>query len=270
MATRGIFESEGFVTSEAVELDLPAASLPVRMVCGLIDLVVVLLLGVGGLWLMSQVSVGADVALLQALLILTLVMTLVAVPVAQETLLRGRTVGKLALGLRTVRDDAGPIGFRHAVIRALMGFVEVWLTAGALALGVAATNARAKRLGDFLAGTYVVRDRHRLTLPPPPQADPLMQDWAQGADIATLPDGLTVAVRQFLGRAHALSPGAREATGSRLYADVLAYVAPPPPQGAPPMQVMATVLAERRRRDELRLDRQDSLRAKVIGADPLG
>lgn len=269
MATRGIFESEGFVTSEAVELDLPAASLPLRMASGLLDLVIVILLGLLGLWLLTSISVGADVALLQALLILTVVLTLVAVPVAQETLLRGRTVGKLALGLRTVRDDAGPIGFRHAVIRALVGFVEVWLALGSLALIVAATNERAKRLGDFLAGTYVVRDRHRLKLPPPPQTDPLLQEWAQGADIATLPDGLSVALRQFLGRAGALTPAAREATGSRLYGDLLGYVAPPPPQGAPPMQVLATVLAERRRRDDLRLDREDALRAKVIGADPL-
>ncbi|MGI8949132.1 MAG: RDD family protein [Ornithinimicrobium sp.] len=269
MATRGIFESEGFVTSEAVELDLPAASLPLRMTSGLLDLIVAILLGLLGLWLLSGIISGADAALLRALVILTVVLALVAVNVAQETLLRGRTVGKLALGLRTVRDDAGPIGFRHAVIRALVGFVEVWLSVGALALIVAATNERAKRLGDFLAGTYVVRDRHRLRLPPPPQTDPLLQEWAQGVDIATLPDGLSVALRQFLGRAGALTPTAREATGSRLYGDLLGYVAPPPPQGAPPIQVLATVLAERRRRDDLRLDREDALRAKVIGADPL-
>ena len=41
MAARGIFDTERFVTGEAVEVELPAASLPLRMVSGLIDLLVV-------------------------------------------------------------------------------------------------------------------------------------------------------------------------------------------------------------------------------------
>jgi hypothetical protein len=37
-----------------------------------------------------------------------------------------------------------------------------------------------------------------------------------------------------------------------------------------PEAVMSAVLAERRRRDLLRLARQDQLRARVLGPDPLG
>ena len=47
-----------------------------------------------------------------------------------ETLTRGRSLGKLALGLRTVRDDAGPITFHHALVRALIGFVEIYVFSG--------------------------------------------------------------------------------------------------------------------------------------------
>ena len=43
-----------------------------------------------------------------------LVVTLIVYPVTFETLLRGRTPGKAAMGLRVVRDDGGPIGFRQA------------------------------------------------------------------------------------------------------------------------------------------------------------
>jgi uncharacterized RDD family membrane protein YckC len=269
MANQGIFDTEGFVTSEAVELDLPAASLPLRMLSGLIDVLVVVVVLLLGAFVVSRLGGLADVALLQAAVIAVTVLALVAVPVTQETLLRGRTLGKLALGLRTVRDDAGPISFRHAVIRALAGVVEVWLTAGSVALIAAASNARAKRLGDFLAGTYVVRQRSRLQVPTPPLADPLLEPWARSADIAALPDALTVAVRQFLARTGSLAPPARAATGAQLYSDVLGYVAPPPPAGAPPEQVLATVLAERRRRDVLRLERADALRARYLGPDPL-
>src|SRR5699024_5253164 len=187
MATRGIFESDGFVTSEAVEIDLPAASLPVRMASGAIDLAVVVLILGAALWVSPWDWVGGDLALLQALVIVLLVGSLVAVPVTSETLSHGRTLGKLIFGLRTVREDTGPIGFRHALIRGLTTWFEVWLTAGSLALLIAATNEKAKRLGDFLAGTYVVRERVRLTLPMPPQMPAELAPWALGADLGVLP-----------------------------------------------------------------------------------
>lgn len=270
MATRGIFQSDGFVTSEAVQIDLPAASLPMRMASGTVDLLVTIAVLAIALWLAPWDLIGSDLALLQALVILLLVSALVAVPVATETLTRGRTLGKLIFGLRTVRDDTGPIGFRHALIRGLTAWFEVWLTVGALAIFIAATNEKAKRLGDFLAGTYVVRDRVRLALPEPPAMPVELVPWAVGADIGVIPDGLAVAIRQFLARSSGLTPASRAATGSTLYADLLPFVAPAPPPTAHPEAVMSAVMAERRRRDMLRLERDDRLRSRVLGPDPIG
>lgn len=269
MATRGIFETDRFVTSEAVEIELPAASLPMRMASGLIDLILVFLILVLAFWVSPWSLVGQDMALIQALVIILLVGSLVAVPVASETLSQGRTLGKLIFGLRTVRDDTGPIGFRHALIRGLTAWFEVWLTVGSLALLIAATNERAKRLGDFLAGTYVVRERVRLDLPPPPHMPAELAPWAIGADIGVLPDGLVVALRQFLARRQELSPASRAATGSSLYADLMPHVSPAPPPMAHPEAVMSAVLAERRRRDMIKLERDDHLRARFLGPDPL-
>ncbi len=269
MATKGILDTQGFVTPEAVELDVPAANLGLRMCSGFIDLLITVAIFFLGFYLVSQTALFADVALLQALVILTVVSVLVVVPIAQETLMRGRTVGKLALGLRTVRDDAGPIGFRHAVIRALLMYVEVWLSGGVIAMLVAISNTKAKRLGDYLAGTYVVRDRIRLKIAGPPQADPLLIEWARGSDIATLPDALTVAVRQILSRSATMTAASHSGMTAQLYSNVMEHVSPPPPQGAPPLAVMSTVLAERRNRDLVRAQRHDHIRASVLGRDPL-
>lgn len=269
MATRGIFETDRFVTSEAVEIDLPAASLPMRMASGAIDLAVVVIVLLLAFWISPWTLIGQDIALLNALVILLLVGSLVAVPVASETLSQGRTLGKLIFGLRTVRDDTGPIGFRHALIRGLTAWFEVWLTAGTLALLIAATNEKAKRLGDFLAGTYVVRERVRLALPPPPEMPAELAPWAIGTDIGVVPDGLAVAIRQFLSRRHELTPPSRAATGSALFADLMPYVSPAPPPWAHPEAVMSAVMAERRRRDMIKLERDDHLRARFLGPDPL-
>lgn len=264
MATRGIFEAERFVTGEAVELELPPAGLPLRVASGLLDLLVMGLLVLAVVLLVPLEIFLADAALGQAFVIVLMAMVMAGIPITLESLTRGRTVGKMILGLRTVREDTGPVGLRHATIRALVGTVELWLTLGSLALIVAMTNEKARRLGDLLAGTYVIRDRVRLKMMEPPQVSPRLQDWAHVADIGVLPDALVVATRQFLGRAASLSPSARAQTGSELYAAVLARVAPSPPPGVHPEEVMATVLAERRRRDEERLARADALRDRVL------
>lgn len=268
MARQGIFDVDRFVTGEAVEVELPAASLPLRIASGLIDLLVVVLV-LGVVVLLTPVDLfAADGALGQTFAILLVALGMAGLPIALETLLHGRTVGKLVLGLRTVRDDTGPIGLRHATIRALAGTVELWLTLGGLALLVAATNERARRLGDLLAGTYVVRDRVRLAPASLPSGGATTTAWAQGADIGTLPDALVVAVRQFLSRAGQLSPDARTRTAAELWAAVAHRVAPPPPAGPLPEELLAGVLAERRRRDEARLDRADALRRRLLPRDP--
>ena len=66
-----------------------------------------------------------DAAASAALGLVTSVGVVVGYPLVMETLTRGRTLGKMAIGLRTVRDDGGPIRFRQALVRALLEVVEV-------------------------------------------------------------------------------------------------------------------------------------------------
>ncbi len=265
------YASEDVVTGEGVAVEQPVAGTLVRAASGLIDVVVtvVLLIGIGfGVgWLVAN----ASTAVATALGLVASVAVLVGFPTAMETLTRGRTLGKLALGLRTVRDDGGPITVRHALTRALVGVVELWTPPflGVPALVSSVVSARSKRLGDYAAGTYVVTQRSRMRLLPPPEMPPPLAAWAGAADVAALPAGLTVAVRQFLARSGSLTPASREPMARELLADVLRFVAPAPPAGFHPEYVLSAVIAERRRRDTERLAREDALRRRVVGADPL-
>jgi uncharacterized RDD family membrane protein YckC len=260
---------DDLVTGEAVALELPAAGVALHAVSGAIDVVATLLL----LWAASAVAVIAtadsDEALASTAMLLAVVLALLVLPTTLETLSRGRSLGKLALGLRTVRDDAGPIGFRQAFTRALVGVVEIWLLFAIPALVSGLVSAKGKRLGDYAAGTYVVRERVRMTIPPPPAMPPALAGWAVGADIARLPDGLAMAVRQFLARAAGLSPTSRASIAAELQAEVLRHVAPPPPAGSHPEMVLTAVIADRRRRDGQRLQREAELRARLLPTDPL-
>jgi uncharacterized RDD family membrane protein YckC len=256
---------DDLVTGEAVALDLPPAGLAARLASGLIDVVVTAVAGLLLLWFLvvSVVTFDADSALAWVGWISLLVFLFLVYPTTIETLTRGKSLGKLALGLRTVRDDAGPISFQHAFVRALVGFVEIYVFSGAPAFFSALLSSRGKRLGDYAAGTYVVRERVVLRLPYPTPMPPHLGRWATGADIADLPTGLAVAIRQFLGRVHQITPQSRQTLGAMLAEEARPYVAPPPPAGTSPEDFLAAVIASRRERDHARLVREAQLRRRL-------
>lgn len=242
------------VTGEAVAVDLRPAALPSRLVAGLVDaaLQLLALAVVGGI--ATAVSLDVSEAAAAALGLGVLVLVLVVYPVAFESLLRGRTPGKAAMGLRVVRDDGGPVGFRHALVRGLAGaFLErpgITLFLGAVASML--LHDRSKRLGDLLAGTIVLRERVTARGGSVATMPPQLESWASGLDLTRLPDDLAASARQFVARSDELTDAAREDLGRRLVAAVVAAVGPPPP-GTPGWAVLSAVLAERRRREYARL-----------------
>lgn len=254
------------VTGEAVAFDLPAAGIGPRLVAGFLDVLLTLTVLVGTLFLGIVATSQTDDALRHVATIGAIVTALLVVPTAVETLSRGRSPGKWAMGLRVVRDDAGPITGQHAFVRALVAVVETYALTGAGAFFSILLSPRGKRLGDHAAGTYVVHERVRLVLPPPIPMPAQLQTWARSADITALPTPVALGVRQFLGRATSLTPAAREELGQRLADQVIAHVAPPPPPGTHPEAFLAAVLATRRERDGERLERERALRQRLTSA----
>lgn len=239
---------QGILTGEGVLLETRPAAFASRLLGGLIDAAVY----VGGTFVVVAVvgALGAVSEYSTAIFsVLTTVVVAVVVPVTVETLTRGRSVGKLAMGIRVVRDDGGPVTVRHALVRALVGVLELWLTLGVVALVTSILHPLGKRLGDMLAGTYAARVRGAKARETTVTMPPHLYGWASSADIARLPDGLALAVRQFLGRAARLHPASRVDLGSRLTAQVQAYVRPLPPPGVHPEDFLAAVIAERRNRE---------------------
>ncbi|MCW2771782.1 MAG: domain containing protein [Nocardioides sp.] len=255
--------TDDLVTGEAVALDLPPASLGSRIASGAIDVTITFLLLIGLVIAFVIAAAQTDLALVEVAMLAAIIGSLLVFPTAIETLTRGRSIGKMTFGLRTVRDDAGPISFQHAFVRALVGIVEIYVFFGSPAFFSALLSSRGKRLGDYAAGTYVVRERVRLKLAPPAAMPPELARWAAGADIASLPTGLALAVRQFLGRLPQIDPASRATIGGRLATQVSEYVAPPPPPGTPPEAYLAAVIASRRERDTARLNREAELRRRL-------
>lgn len=118
------------VTGEAVALDLRVARLASRGCAILLDLLFQAVLLNVLLYVTLMTSLVADDAWTAGLTILVVAAVFVGYPCLFETLTRGRTLGKMALGLRVVADDGGPIRFRQALLRALAGVVEFWMFYG--------------------------------------------------------------------------------------------------------------------------------------------
>lgn len=243
---------DGIVIGEGVVLDARPASFITRGMGAMLDFLVIgaaiwIILAVGGIWFFEVASMSQDIALI--VFAVASAVVVVGVPVTIETLTRGRSVGKLACGIRVVRDDGGPVRFRHALVRALIGVFELWLTFGGIAAVTSLANAKGKRLGDLAAGTYAVRVRGGTQTSAPIVMPQSLAGWAQMADMRRLPDGLALAARQFLGRAARLAPESRARLADDLAGRIERFVAPGPPPGTHPEAFLHAVLAERRERE---------------------
>lgn len=240
------------VTGEAVALDVRTAGLASRLLAALIDgvaqFVALLLLSL----LIGAFGGSGSSAASAALAILSLVTAFLVYPVLFETLMRGRTPGKAAMGLRVVRDDAGPITFRQAFVRGLIGFVieRPGIFLGSPAVISSVISERGKRLGDLAAGTIVIQERVQASRPVVIAMPPPLASWASTLDLSRLPDDLALSVRTFLTRSPSMTNAARAELGGRLASAVASFVTPAVPAGTPQWAFLAAVLAERRRRAE--------------------
>ncbi len=243
---------ETVVTGDAVVLDVQIAQLPVRAVGALIDIAVITIGYIIGVVLWATTITQFDGALSAAVLIIFTVLVIVGYPVVFETATRGRTLGKMAMGLRVVSDDGGPERFRQALFRALAGFVEIWMLTGGPAVICSLISPRGKRIGDVFAGTVVISERGP-KLPPPPVMPPALTWWASSLELSGLTPDQAELARQFLARAPQLAPEVRNDMAYRIAGEIATRISPPPPPGVPPHYVLAAVLAERHRRELARL-----------------
>ena len=240
------------VTGDAVVLDVRVAQLPVRAVGALIDIAVILVGYLLALMLWAATLSQFDDAVTAAIMIIFTVLVFVGYPLVFETATRGRTVGKIVMGLRVVSDDGGPERFRQALFRALASVVEIWMLLGSPAVICSMLSPKAKRIGDIFAGTVVISERGP-KLGPPPTMPPSLAWWAASLQLSGLGADQAEVARQFLSRARQLDPQLRDQMAYRIASDVLSRVAPPPPPGTPPQLLLAAVLAERHRRELARL-----------------
>jgi uncharacterized membrane protein SpoIIM required for sporulation/uncharacterized RDD family membrane protein YckC len=201
-------------TPEQVVLDYELAGAGSRALAAIVDM---LLVGVASFAILLSLlfwgSFSSWVAALQILLFYSLVWLYFAL---FEGLRRGQTPGKHMVGIRTIRESGHGLTFADAATRHLLTPIDLFGMIGVILIAV---HPRAKRLGDLVAGTVVVRDRPvEVSVPTAPE------EAADDGDGGTpeLPDEEFAIIREFIGRAPALPRPVR----NRFAAQFAARLAP--------------------------------------------
>ena len=239
------------------------ASVPHRMASGAIDLLVII-----GILLLAAVTFGlltsgASQAVAATFGVVAVVVATVVVPTVVETLTRGRSLGRLIMGLRIVRDDGGPVGARHApdscTHRFRRGRRLQWSAGG----DRGDDPPRGKRLGDMAAGTVC-----RVAAS---QAPHLIAPPCRGRSPGGLPRPTSPPSRPGSRSRSVSSSPARAAWGRRParrwvanLADALTHVALPPPAGHHPRRCSPRSSPSAAAATPQRLVREESLRARLL------
>ncbi len=221
-------------TPEHVELQFVLAGAGNRFLAVLVDLIIQTLCVVGvflllfvGLWVTrgSLRDLWEDSGENAALWIIAVLIILYFIFqwgyfVLFETVWAGQTPGKRLVKIRVVREDGRPIGFPEAAIRNLLRVVLDSQPGNLYAVGfiTGILNARFKRLGDFAAGTVVIRERR----PPVPGKGPGLPARAQlapepaGSSVRQLTLEETATLQAFLRRRGELDLQTRAAMAQRI------------------------------------------------------
>ncbi len=104
------------------------------------------------------------VSLLPILLLITLFVVQFGYFLAFELFTGGQTPGKRLFGLRVIKENGYPLAPLNCIIRNLVRIIDFFPFAYGIGVIVMFLNDRAKRLGDFAAGTLVVKMRDEVKL----------------------------------------------------------------------------------------------------------
>ncbi len=136
-----------------------------------------------------------------------------------EMKMEGQSPGKRATGLRVIRDDGRPITLSDSAIRNLVRIAD--FLPGSYFVGIISVwfSSRSKRLGDYAAGTIVVKERTTTAPQPPPAAadgELSALDRSLVPKISMLRDEDIQAARRFMDRREDLDPQTRTRLAQRI------------------------------------------------------
>jgi uncharacterized RDD family membrane protein YckC len=150
-----------------------------------------------------------------------------------EAIWNGQTPGKRYVGLRVIKDSGSPITVYESVARNLLRIVDQFPAFYGIGILSVLLSRQNRRLGDYVAGTVVVRER---------SGDGQESAWGGAGAPVSMASGLAgrlgadelALVETFLARRSQLDPIVRSETAERIRRRLAASLHMPPDDPADP------------------------------------
>jgi uncharacterized RDD family membrane protein YckC len=145
-------------TAQNVTIEYELAPLSIRLVAFLLDLAVI----GGGLlifYFLGLLICGNTKDVFTWYLYLVLLPIFLFYSLASEIFLNGQSVGKLALGIRTVKLTGQQAVMSDYIMRWIFRLVDIYMCFGSLAAILISSTDKNQRIGDIVANTVVIRLR---------------------------------------------------------------------------------------------------------------
>ncbi|HTL86308.1 MAG TPA: RDD family protein [Acidimicrobiia bacterium] len=231
-------------TPEGVTIELVLAGLGSRFIARLLDTtiqiaaILALLLGTN--------IVGVHGSVL-AFVFITVFLVMFVYDVPFELLNGGRTIGKMAAGIRVAGPNGEPVTFLASAIRNILrivDFLPVFYLVGSVTI---VATQRDQRLGDLAGGTVVVRDKfpgvNAFAAAPPTVPIEAVAAW----DVSGVNNDEVATIRHFLDRRLSLPWPVRTYFGTTLAYRVAPKVAGLPYNAHPEFVLEGIVVAKQAR-----------------------
>jgi len=171
-----------------------------------------------------------------------------------EIIWNGQTPGKRAVGIRAMKDTGRPLTPSEIVGRNLLRIVDQLPAFYAVGMLVALLNSKNKRLGDFIAGSVVVRESSmkeintiwQTTQPVQQLPSSVGSSEAGRVSAATLSLDELALIDAFLHRRYDLAPDVRSRMAAEIVARLQPKIAPDPPSSFSPESLLEALSYERR------------------------
>jgi uncharacterized RDD family membrane protein YckC len=183
-------------TPERVAFQYEIAGIGSRFLAQFIDVLVIVVIQI--VITIGAAALGGLFNSVQVFGLVELILTFILIVgyfLISEAAWNGQTLGKRYVRLRAVGDHGEPLTIGQAAIRNLVRVVDFLPAFYAIGIVTMFSNSRAKRLGDFAAGTLVVRDKERISLydlastapAATPESKPVTSIWATSSPEAPGP-----------------------------------------------------------------------------------
>lgn len=152
----------GIITSQYVQIDQTPAGVGERIFARMLDYLVMFLYSLGMFYVLDAtrftLAFGREY---EVFIIFILFIPVIFYSFLWEILNRGRSLGKMAFGMRVVMRDGTNPTIGAYLMRWMLLLVDTW---GWVGIIVILLNKNNQRLGDLAAGTIVIKERdyHRI------------------------------------------------------------------------------------------------------------